>query len=72
MSDSIPTITLSVIQSKTRAIEPELLSFLADKVARFLFEFHADDYKRLGLPVLPPFASSGTIHKLLKTRHVCI
>ncbi len=29
------------------------LSFLTDKVARFLFEFHADDYKSLGLPVMP-------------------
>ena len=45
------------------------LSVLPDKVARFLFEFHADDYKSLGLPVIPPFASSGTI---LKTNHVCI
>ena len=41
------------------------LSFLADKVARFLFEYHADDYKGLGLPVIPPSASSGTIHKIL-------
>ena len=50
------------------------LLFLADKVARFLFEFHADDYKGLGLPVtvIPPYASSGAIHKLLKTPHVCI
>ena len=48
------------------------LSFLPDKVARFLFEFHADDYKSLGLPLIPPFASSGTIHKILKTHHVCI
>ena len=48
------------------------LSLLADKVARFLFEFHADDYKGLGLPVIPPYASSGVIHKLLKTPHVCI
>ena len=40
------------------------LSFLADMVARFLFEFHADDYKGLGLPVIPPYASSGTIHKI--------
>jgi hypothetical protein len=50
------------------------LNFLTDKVARFLFEFHADDYKSLGLPVIPPFASSGTIHKIynLKTPHVCI
>ncbi len=46
------------------------LSFLADKVARFLFEFRADDYKGLGLSVIPPYASSGAIHKLLKTHHV--
>ncbi len=39
------------------------LSFFTDKVARFLFEFHADNYKSLGLPVIPPFASSGTIYK---------
>ena len=48
------------------------LSFLADKVARFLFEFHADDYKGLRLPGIPPYARSGAIHKLLKTPHVCI
>ena len=48
------------------------LCFLPDKVARFLFEFHAHDYKSLGLPVIPSSASSGTIHKLLKTPHVCL
>ncbi len=32
------------------------LSFLADKVAWFLFEFSADDYKGLELPVIPPYA----------------
>ena len=48
------------------------LSFLTDKVARFLFEFHADDYKSLGLPAIPPFASSGKIHKILQPIHVCI
>ncbi len=48
------------------------LSFLADKVARFLFEFRADDYKGLVLPVIPPYASSAAIHKLFKTHHVCI
>jgi hypothetical protein len=47
------------------------LSFLTDKVARFLFEFHADDYKSLRLPAIPAFASSGTIHKILKTNHLC-
>ena len=35
------------------------LSFLADKVARFLFEFHTDDCKGVGLPVIPTYASSG-------------
>ena len=48
------------------------LSFLTDKVARFLFEFHANDYKSLGLPAIPNSASSGTIHKLLTTPHVSI
>jgi hypothetical protein len=48
------------------------LSFLPDKVARFLFELHANDYKSLGLPAIPPFASSGKIHKILKPNHVCI
>ena len=48
------------------------LCFLPDKVARFLFEFHADDYKSLGLPVILTSASSSDIHKLLKTPHVCI
>ena len=48
------------------------LGFLPDKVARYLFEFHDQDYKDLGLPAKPSAASSGTIHKLLKTPHVCI
>jgi hypothetical protein len=48
------------------------LCFLPDKVARFLFDFHADDYKSFGLPVIPISASSGDFHKLLKTHHVFI
>jgi hypothetical protein len=48
------------------------LCFWPDKVARFLFEFHAYDYKSLGLHVIPTSASSGDIHILLKTPHVCI
>jgi hypothetical protein len=43
----------------------------ADKVARFLFEFHAADYQALALPAIPSSASSGAIHKLLKTEKVC-
>jgi hypothetical protein len=45
------------------------LRFLADKVAWFLFEFRVDVYKGLGLHVIPPYASSGAIHKLWKTHH---
>ncbi len=47
------------------------LCYLADKVARFLFEFHAADYQALALPAIPSTASSGAIHKLLKTEQVC-
>ena len=49
------------------------LCYLADKVARFLFEFHAADadYLALALPAIPSTASSGAIHKLLKTEQVC-
>jgi hypothetical protein len=47
------------------------LRYLPDKVARFLFEFYAMDYKDLQLPAYPSTASSGTIHKLLKTHNVC-
>ncbi len=39
------------------------LNFLTDKVALFLFEFHADDYKSLGLPVIHPFTSRGPFTK---------
>jgi hypothetical protein len=48
------------------------LCFLLDKAARFLFEFHTDDYKSLRRPANPSSASSGDIHKLLKTHHICI
>ncbi len=45
---------------------------MPDKAARFLFEFHADDYKTLRLPAIPSSTSSGDVHRLLKTHHVCI
>jgi hypothetical protein len=40
------------------------LCFVPDKAGRFLYEFHADDYKGLRLPAIPSSASSGEIHKL--------
>ncbi len=43
------------------------LCYLADKVARFRFEFHAADYPALALPAIPSTASSGAIHQMLKT-----
>ena len=46
------------------------LSYLPDKVARYLYEFHCADYVGLQLPAIPGYANSGTIHKLLKTHHV--
>jgi hypothetical protein len=46
------------------------LCYLPDKVARYLYEFHSADYVALGLPAIPVLASSGTIHKMLKTPHV--
>ena len=48
----------------------EELCYLPDKVTRFLFEFHAEDYRNLQLPAIPSTASSGTIHKILKSHDV--
>ncbi len=46
------------------------LCYLPNKVARYLYEFHSANYVGLGLPAIPVYASSGTIHWLLKTSHV--
>ncbi len=43
------------------------LCFEPDKAARFVSGFHADNYESLRLPAIPSSASSGGIHKLLKT-----
>ena len=48
----------------------EVLSVLPDKVARYLFEFHAEQYTHLNLPPLPDNRDSGVIHGLLKTVQV--
>jgi len=70
--DALDCTLISLGSAGHRLGQLSELCFLPDKVARFLFEFHASDYKGLGLPVIPSSASSGTIHKLLKTPHVCI
>jgi hypothetical protein len=41
---------------------------LADKVARFMFEFHAKDCHALPLPAISSTASSRTIHKVIENR----
>ena len=48
----------------------EILSALSEKAAKFLLEFHASDYTRLGLPAIPEGSSSGDIHKMLKGNQV--
>jgi hypothetical protein len=49
----------------------KVLSVLPDKVARYLFEFHADSFSSLNLPALPnDRRDSGTIHSLLKAVQV--
>jgi hypothetical protein len=46
------------------------LCYLPNKVARYLYEFHSADYVGQQLPAISVHASSGTIHKLLKSHHV--
>jgi hypothetical protein len=50
----------------------EVLSSLSEKVAKYLLEFHAGDYTRLGLPAIPEGSSSGDIHKMLNANQVLI
>ena len=50
----------------------EVLSYLPDKVAKYLLEFHASDYTALGLPAIPAGSSSGAIHKMLNPAQVLL
>lgn len=49
-----------------------VLSNLPDKVAKYLLEFHPNDYLGLGLPAIPDGASSGDIHKMLDADQVLL
>ena len=49
-----------------------VLCNLPDKVAKYLLEFHPNDYKGLGLPAIPDGASSGDIHKMLDPDQVLL
>ena len=48
----------------------DVLRFLPDMVAKYLLEFHCSDYVGLPLSAIPEGASSGDIHKMLKTCEV--
>ena len=50
----------------------KVLSVLPDKVARYLFEFHAENYARLNLPPLPDNRDSAVIHGLLNAVQVIL
>ena len=49
-----------------------VLRNLSDKVAKYLLEFHHNDYLELGLPAIPVGASSRDIHKMLTPDQVLI
>ncbi len=46
------------------------LAILPDKVARYLYEYHADSYSSLGLPPLPEDRSDVDVHRVLKAPQV--
>ena len=46
------------------------LAVLPDKIARYLYEFHADSYASLGLPLLPVDRSRTDVHGILKPHQV--
>ncbi len=41
------------------------LSILPDKIARFLYEYHAESYSSFGLPILPDDRSRTDVHGVL-------
>jgi hypothetical protein len=46
------------------------LAVLPDKIARYLYEYHADSYASHGLPVLPADRSRTNVHGILKPHQV--
>ncbi len=68
--DALDCAMISRGSAGTRLGRYNELCFLPDKAARFLYVFHANDYKGLRLPIIPSSASSGDIHKHLKTHHI--
>ncbi len=50
--------------------ENKELAVLPDKIARYLYEFHAESYASHGLPALPVDRSSVSVHGILKPAQV--
>ena len=46
------------------------LAVLPDKIARYLYEYHADSYASHGLPPLPADRSDTDVHGILKAPQV--
>ena len=46
------------------------LAVLPDKIARYLYEFHAESYASHGLPALPVDRSRVSVHGILKPAQV--
>ncbi len=46
------------------------LAVLPDKIARYLYEYHADSYASHDLPVLPADRSCINVHGILKSHQV--
>ena len=47
-----------------------IISFLPDKVARFLYEYHDNRFQRLDLPPIPDDRSRFDVHAALKPEQV--
>ncbi len=48
------------------------LAILPDKIASYLYEFHAESYASHGLPPLPVDRSIINVHGILRPQQVCI
>jgi hypothetical protein len=48
------------------------LAVLPDKIARYLYEYHADDFASHGLPPLPEDRSDTDVHRILRPEQVIL
>ena len=48
------------------------LAVLPDKIARYLYEYHAEDFASHGLPPLPEDRSVTDVHRILRPEQVIL